>query len=289
MKHCTPSSSLSSGFPALDAALPQAGWPVGALTEILVPRVGHGELNLLGPLLSRLTKAGRTVALLVPPYLSYAPALIQHGVSLECVKLVRTDHPLDGLDQLESGVRAGEFAALVAILPPDQAAAQSESTVRRLYMAARLAACPAFLFHTCSTPATTSASQLRLLADMSQAGQIRLQRIAPAAQGGEGAVTLDIGQQTVRAGFKPGFKRAAGLAAAGTHTRTAEETDTHGTDADTLPAQRPIIPRTGQHGPHAKPTPANRSPWPFKQRRGASSSRNYPSALALLFSRGWNA
>ncbi|OVZ60006.1 hypothetical protein CDO44_10610 [Pigmentiphaga sp. NML080357] len=285
MKHCTPSSSLSSGFPALDAALPQAGWPVGALTEILVPHVGHGELNLLGPLLSRLTKAGRTVALLVPPYLSYAPALIQHGVALECVKLVRTARPLEGLDQLESAVHAGELGALVAILPPDQAAVQSESTVRRLHMAARLSGCPAFLFHTCSTPATTSASQLRLLADMSQAGQIRLQRIAPEDETSLGSVTLDVGQGLVRAGFK----RVAGLAVAGSHTRATEETDPQGTDADALPAQRPANPRAGQHGPHGKPTPSTRSPWPFKQRRSASSGRGYSSALALLFSRGWNA
>lgn len=285
MKHCTLSSSLSSGFPTLDHSLPQAGWPVGALTEILVPRVGHGELNLLGPLLARLTKAGRTVALLVPPYLSYAPALIQHGVALECVKLVRTARPLDGLDPLEPALLAGEFGALVAILPPDQAAAQSESTVRRLYMAARLAGCPAFLFHTCSTPATTSASQLRLLADMSQPGQIRLQRIAPTTEGGASAVTLDIGQQTARAGFK----RMAGLAVAGTHPRSAEDLDPHGADTEALPAQRPAAPRAGQHGPHTKPAPANRSPWPFKQRRSANGSRGYPSALALLLSRSWNA
>lgn len=287
MKHCTPHSSLSSGFPSLDAALPQAGWPVGALTEILVPRVGHGELNLLGPLLSRLTKAGRTVALLVPPYLSYAPALIQHGVALECVKLVRTDHPLDGLDQLEPGVRAGEFAALVAILPPDQAAAQSESTVRRLHMAAKLAGCPAFLFHTCSTPATTSASQLRLLADMSQAGQIRLQRIAPDTPAGQGSVTLNIARS---APGRAAFKRTAGLAVAASHPRATEEMDSHGgADADALPAQRPALPRAGQHVPHTKPAPSNRSPWPFKQRRSAGNGRSYPAALALLFSRGWNA
>ncbi|MPS28569.1 hypothetical protein [Pigmentiphaga sp.] len=286
MKHSTPSSSLSSGFPALDAALPLAGWPVGALTEILVPRVGHGELNLLGPLLSRLTKAGRTVALLVPPYLSYAPALIQHDVALECVKLVRTDHPLDGLEQLETAVRAGEFAAFVAILPSDQAAAQSESTVRRLYMAAKLSACPAFLFHTCSTPATTSASQLRLLADMSQPGQIRLQRIAPTVENSEGAVTLDISQHAARAGFK----RMAGLAVSASNTRATEDAGLPDTEAENTSTPRPAAPRVGHHAPHTKPAPSSRSPWPFKQRRGAGSSRSgYPAALALLFSRGWNA
>lgn len=285
MKRITPRSSLSSGFPGLDAALPQGGWPVGALTEVLVSRVGHGELNLLGPLLNRLTQNGRTVALLVPPYLSYAPALIQHGVALECVRLVRTASPLEGLDQIESAVRAGEFGALVAILPADEASVRSESSVRRLQLAARLSGCPAFLFHTCSTPATTSASQLRLLADMSQPGQIRLQRIAPEDGASLGAVTLEITQRQIQVGFKC----VTGLPAAGARPFNAAQADSRGQDGSAASAPQPANPRGGQSAPHAKPLPPGRSPWPFRQRNSAGGVRGYPAALALLFSRAWNA
>jgi len=285
MKYHTQVPSLSSGYPGLDAALPQAGWPVGALTEILVSRVGHGELNLLGPLLARLTRAGRTVALLVPPYLSYAPALIQHGVALECVKLVRSARPLDdGLDQIETAVRSGEFAALVAILPPDEAAVRSEGTVRRLLLAARLSGCPAFLFHTCSTPATTSVSQLRLLADMSQAGELRLQRIAPDDEAGRGAVTLEIGQREPRAGFR----RVAGLALAGTRFCSAaqlNEPDETAAVANARPVQAP----PEQGAPRAKPASPGRSRWPFKQRGSSGGAGSSPAGLAFWLARSWNA
>ncbi|MDX3905410.1 MAG: hypothetical protein QHC78_06955 [Pigmentiphaga sp.] len=287
MKPCTP--SLSSGFPALDAELPQAGWPVGALTEILVPRVGHGELNVLGPLLQRLTRAGRTVVLLVPPYLSYAPALIQHGVALECVKVVRTSRPLDdGLGQIEPALQEGRFGALVALLPPDRDA-QSENMARRLQMAARLAGCPAFLFHTCSTPDTTSASQLRLLADMTQPGRIRLQRIAPPAESGRGTVVIDTGpKETVRSAFRrvPAPSRASAPADA---SATSGPGCGHPGHGGGQPEERPGHSRSDPQTPRSKPVPGKRSAWPFKQRRTGGEHGGYSAALAMLFSRGWNA
>jgi protein ImuA len=39
----------ASGHAALDAQLPGGGWPVGALTELLLPHPGVGELRLLAP------------------------------------------------------------------------------------------------------------------------------------------------------------------------------------------------------------------------------------------------
>ncbi|VCU69741.1 hypothetical protein PIGHUM_01804 [Pigmentiphaga humi] len=287
MRSRTP--SLSTGFPELDNVLPQGGWPVGALTEMLVPRVGHGELSLLGPLLRRLTAAGRMVALLVPPHLAYVPALIQQGVALSCVKVIRTDHPLDGLPGMEDALQSGEFAALVAVLPPNGLEApQPEGTVRRLQLAARLAACPAFLFHTCSTPETTSASQLRLLVDMSQPSRFDIRPIAPAPSGQDTAtVTLCVAPQAT----PPSFRRAAGPVAgsqpAAPHA-SAAGTRRHGPGT---PEETSSTPGTGQQEqePAPRPLPGGRSPWPFKQRRSAVGQGGYSATLAMLFSRGWNA
>ena len=49
-------SVVSSGFPALDEALPGGGWPSAGLIEILVSDIGVGELNVLLPALVTLTR-----------------------------------------------------------------------------------------------------------------------------------------------------------------------------------------------------------------------------------------
>src|SRR5699024_2131956 len=46
-----------TGHAALDAVLPAGGWPEAALSEILVPADGVGELRLLWPALARLSRA----------------------------------------------------------------------------------------------------------------------------------------------------------------------------------------------------------------------------------------
>jgi hypothetical protein len=60
-----PAPTLASGFPALDAELPGAGWPRGALTELLTTRAGIGELSLLQPALRQCAAQG-PVALVAP-------------------------------------------------------------------------------------------------------------------------------------------------------------------------------------------------------------------------------
>ena len=49
---------LSTGHAALDAALPGNGWPRSALSEILLPADGIGELRLLLPALGELSRQG---------------------------------------------------------------------------------------------------------------------------------------------------------------------------------------------------------------------------------------
>src|SRR3982750_3757087 len=67
-------SHRSSGFAALDAALPGGGWPEAALVEVLLGADGLGEIALLLPILSALTQSERPVLLVAPPYRVNAPA-----------------------------------------------------------------------------------------------------------------------------------------------------------------------------------------------------------------------
>jgi hypothetical protein len=62
-------SAISSGFPALDAALPGRGWPQAALTEILLEREGIGEIRLTMPALAHLQSQRRDVVLISQGYL----------------------------------------------------------------------------------------------------------------------------------------------------------------------------------------------------------------------------
>ena len=87
--------TTASGYPALDAELPGHGWPHQALTELLLPHAGVGEMRLLGPALVALTNTttgslgGGHVLLFAPPAAPSSWALAEMGVDttrLLCVQ-----------------------------------------------------------------------------------------------------------------------------------------------------------------------------------------------------------
>lgn len=78
----------ATGFPELDAMLPGRGWPRSGLMEVIAPHWGSGELQLLLPLMRSIIAQGQWVLWLSPPYLLYAPALVQAGIDTRQVLLV---------------------------------------------------------------------------------------------------------------------------------------------------------------------------------------------------------
>lgn len=155
------SASLGDGEPtghaALDALLPQAGWPRGALTELLLPADGVGELGLLLPTLARLTNAGDHVVLIAPPYLVYAPAWQAAGVDLGALDIVEAP-ARDALWAFEQCLRSGACAAVVGW--PQQADAQA---LRRLQVAADSGNCLGFAVRDHKHAGNPSPAALRLL------------------------------------------------------------------------------------------------------------------------------
>ncbi|HEY0503853.1 MAG TPA: translesion DNA synthesis-associated protein ImuA [Lysobacter sp.] len=127
-----------TGFAALDALLPNGGWPHGALTELLIPADGVGELSLLMPTLSRLTGAGRLVALIAPPFCPYAPAWQGAGVDLRHLEIVRAD-PRGALWAFEQCLRSAAFSAVLGW--PSNA---DGPALRRLQVAADSGECLGF-------------------------------------------------------------------------------------------------------------------------------------------------
>jgi hypothetical protein len=149
--------SVPSGFAVLDRELPGGGWPAGALSEILCPRQGIGELQLVLPALVALSRAGGRIAWLAPPHLPYAPALAAAGLRLEFLTVVRAPGRRDALWAAEQVLRAGACRALLAWLPR-----ASYAELRRLALAAEAGTAIAALFRPPQAAQESSPAPLRL-------------------------------------------------------------------------------------------------------------------------------
>ena len=145
-----------TGHAALDALLPQRGWPRRALTELLLPADGVGELALLMPTLARLGRDGGTLALIAPPYLPYAPAWQAAGIDLGVLHVIEAA-PRDALWAFEQCLRSGACAAVVGW--PRQADAQA---LRRLQVAADSGDCLGFVLRDRKHAMNPSPAALRL-------------------------------------------------------------------------------------------------------------------------------
>lgn len=151
-----PADGEPTGHAALDALLPQGGWPRRALTELLLPADGVGELSLLLPTLARLTGDGGTVALVAPPYIPYAPAWQDAGVDLAGLQVIEAA-PRDALWAFEQCLRSGACAAVLGW--PVQADA---AALRRLQVAADSGACLGFALRDRRHAVNASPAALRL-------------------------------------------------------------------------------------------------------------------------------
>lgn len=148
--------ALATGCAALDAELPGGGWPRGALSEILVEQDGIGEFGLVVPVLAALTQARQRVVLIAPPYVPYAPVLVEAGVDLK--HLVQIDAgAVDAYWTAEQCLRAGCCGAVLNWLPT-----ADYRQLRRLQLAAETGAALAFVFRPAGALTQASPAALRL-------------------------------------------------------------------------------------------------------------------------------
>ncbi len=158
----TAGAGVPSGFPALDAQLPGGGWPCGALTELLLPHPGIGEIRLLSLSLATLQRAGRLVMLFDPPAGLSAAALAQLGFDLDELMVVNTRARVipgtDSLWAMEQALKSGHVGAVVGWLPPRLRAER----LRRLQLAAHAHGGPAFVFRETAAAQRPSSAPLRL-------------------------------------------------------------------------------------------------------------------------------
>lgn len=150
-------TGIETGFDALDALLPGGGWPVGALTEILVEQQGIGELWLVMPALARFGLNGRWQAWIAPPYTPYPPSLLAAGIDLGSTLFVRPDHVMDTLWATEKMLRSGTCGAVLAWPETNDFRA-----LRRLQLAAEQGRCWGILFRAARLASQPSPAALRL-------------------------------------------------------------------------------------------------------------------------------
>ena len=168
-----------SRFAELDAVLPGGGWPTQALTELLLPHPGLGELRLLAPALAAAQTAGGSLMWFDPPAAPCAWALGALGIDTGQLVVVQPRQVLRGparqrlpaadvLWALEQALKSGHVGAVLAWLP----ARLPADTLRRLQLAAQAHDGPAFLLRDVAARLQPSAAPLRLL--LAAAGPDRL-------------------------------------------------------------------------------------------------------------------
>ncbi|MGV6818559.1 MAG: translesion DNA synthesis-associated protein ImuA [Thiotrichales bacterium] len=151
-------AGLATGYSVLDEALPESGWPTGALTELLSAQPGQGVLRLVLPALRKLTGRREYVAMIDPPWLPYAPALSAAGIGLPYLLNIG---PLPRAEQtwaLEQVLRSGHFPVVLA-WPGREV---SIKVLRRLQLAAESSQSVCFLFRDSACRQQHSPAALRL-------------------------------------------------------------------------------------------------------------------------------
>ena len=162
---------LASGYACLDQHLPGGGWPPHALTEILLAHYGSGELKLLMPALARLSRSGcgaiedagdsgdkaGWIAWIAPPFHPYPPALLQWGVDLSRVLVVRPKSADEALWAAEQALASGNCSAV--LLWSDSL---NDVSSRRLQLAAEGGKSWAIAFRPLDASSQSSAAALRI-------------------------------------------------------------------------------------------------------------------------------
>ena len=233
-----PPARHPTGFGALDAALPAHGWPDAALSEVLLPADGIGELRLLLPTLARLTQAGQDIVLVAPPCVPYPGGWQQAGVDFAHVHVIDAN-PRDALWATEQCLRAGCLAA--ALCWPRRV---DDRALRRLQVACESGQALGFAFRDAKEARNPSPAALRVLFERGDDGmRLRVLKcrggMAPVqAFALEATLSSHVGRNSASA--DKGSERTTALRLAGVHRSAAKVEDL------------PFSPRCGKKMPEAR-------------------------------------
>jgi hypothetical protein len=104
--------TVDTGYQALSAQLPGAGWPVGTMIELLLQQAGIGEMRLLSPAFAAVAQK-RSIALVAPQQTPHALGYAYTGVHPSRLMWLTTPKSSDALWSTEQILRTGSCGALV--------------------------------------------------------------------------------------------------------------------------------------------------------------------------------
>jgi protein ImuA len=149
-------ASIPTGYPSFDSELPDAGWPTGALIELLPQQTGIGEMQLLQPALRRLAQH-RRIALIEPPYVPQIAAWTNDGFPVKQMMWVKAKRSVDALWAAEQVLRNGTCGALLFWQPHVR-----NDALRRLHLAAQASDIVFWLIRPFAAAVDASPAPLRL-------------------------------------------------------------------------------------------------------------------------------
>lgn len=174
-----------SGSASLDAVLPGGGWQSGTIVELMPMSDGIGELRLLMPALAKITQGERHVAMIAPPYIPFAPALLRHGLRLEHFWIIRAQSAADILWSAEQTLRCKSFGAVLA-----WPSAIRDREVRRLQLAAEAGSSIGFVYRQPSAARESSPAAVRLRLQADVTGQLSIDVVK--CRGARAGMSVDI-------------------------------------------------------------------------------------------------
>jgi protein ImuA len=190
----TVSTTLSSGYPALDGELPGHGWPCQSLTEILQPQPAVAEWRLLGPTMARVMGKGGQVVLVGPPRIPHLPGLRLTGVDERQLVWIKAQTPSERLWVTEQLIKANACGLLVSWLPQAR-----QEQIRRLQVCAQNCDGPVFLCRPLQAEHEPSAAPLRIKVHFALDWQLQVELLKRKGPVYEGFIELP----SVPAGLAP--------------------------------------------------------------------------------------
>ena len=128
-----------TGFTGLNGLLPNGGWPRKSMTEIVVPDWGHGELQILLPLLRHVQSLEKQIAFIAPPFIPYAPALEQSGLNLDRLIVIDSGLPAKDIWWVAEKIQRHPDCGVVLLWPDQNSGsgfASADRQLRKLQVAA---------------------------------------------------------------------------------------------------------------------------------------------------------
>jgi protein ImuA len=141
----------------LDAHLPGGGWPLAALTELLLPHAGVGELQLVSPAIAACMSDSRQALLIGSPHRLYGPALPALHWHLQQLLLIEADDNADRLWAAEQALKCPAIGALMVWLPRVRV-----DQLRRLHLAAMASETLVFVLRPLASRDESSPAPLRI-------------------------------------------------------------------------------------------------------------------------------